>query len=197
MFARLSSIRLPAAGLVLALASAGASGAEEAKGGMPQLDPHSYASQLFWLAIFFVLVFLFLRFVGLPRVTAIMDERANKIGGDIKSAELLRAQAEEAEKTYETTMAAAHGKARQMVAETHEQNVAALTQKTKEASAASDAQVAQAVTRIDAATAEALKSIREVACGLAADITTKLAGRAPGADRVVLAVDNAAGQETV
>ncbi len=195
MFARLSSMRLPAAGLMLALASAGVSRAEEAKEGMPQLDPHSYASQLFWLAIFFVLVFLFLRFVGLPRVTAIIDERANKIGGDIKSAELLRAQAEEAEKTYETTMAAAHGKARQMVAETHEQNVAALTQKTKEATAASDAQVAQAVTRIDAATAEALKSIREVARGLAADITIKLAGRAPGADRVALAVDNAAGQE--
>ncbi len=195
MLARLPSIRLTAAGLMLALVSTGASRAEEAKEGMPQLDPHSFASQLFWLAIFFVLVFLFLRFVGLPRVTAIIDERAKTIGGDIASAELLRAQAAEAEKTYETTMAAAHGKARQLLAETHEQNSAALTEKTRAAAATFDLQVGEAVSRIDVARTEALKGIREVARGLAADITIKLAGHAPGADRVALAVDNAAGQE--
>ena len=93
------------AGLMLALVS-GASRAEEQKGGMPQLDPHSYASQLFWLAVFFVLVFLFLRFIGLPRVTAIIDERAKRIGGDIASAELLREQASGAEKTRDLTTSA-------------------------------------------------------------------------------------------
>jgi len=193
MLARLSSTRLPLAGLMLTLVP-GVSWAEEAKEGMPQLDPHSYASQLFWLAIFFVLVLVFLRFIGLPRVTAIIDERAKKIGGDIASAELLRTQAAEAEKTYDTTMAAAHGRARQLLAETHEQNAAALAEQTKEATAAADLQVSQAVKRIEADRTEALHSIRDVALGLAADITAKLAGRAPSADRVAFAVDQAAGE---
>jgi F-type H+-transporting ATPase subunit b len=100
-------------GLMLTLSS-GVSLADEEQKGMPQLDPHSYASQLFWLTVFFILVFVFLRFVGLPRVTAIIDERARRIGGDIASAELLKNQAAEAEKTYEATMAAAHGRARQL-----------------------------------------------------------------------------------
>lgn len=193
MLARLSSTRLPLAGLMLTLVP-GVSWAEEAKEGMPQLDPHSYASQLFWLAIFFVLVLVFLRFIGLPRVTAIIDERAKKIGGDIASAELLRTQAAEAEKTYDTTMAAAHGRARRLLAETHEQNAAVLAEQTKEATAAADHQVSQAVKRIEADRAEALHSIRDVARGLATDITAKLAGRAPSADRVAFAVDQAAGE---
>jgi len=182
------------AGLTLALVS-GASQAEEQKGGMPQLDPHSYASQLFWLAIFFVLVFLFLQFIGLPRIRAIIDERAKKIGGDIASAELARRQADEAEKTYQATMAAAHGEARKLLAETQEKNTAILALETKEAVIGFERQIEQAVKGIDAASAEALKGIRDVAVGLATDITAKLAGHVPGADRVALAVDHAVGQE--
>jgi F-type H+-transporting ATPase subunit b len=193
MLARLSLTRPSFVGLMLTLVP-GVSWAEEAKEGMPQLDPHSYASQLFWLAIFFILVFLFLRFVGLPRVTAIIDERAKKIGGDIASAELLRTQAAEAEKAYEATMAAAQGKARQLLAETHERNAAILADETKQATVAAEHEVSQAVRRIEADRAEALHSIRDVARGLAADITAKLAGRMPGADRVALAVDQAAGE---
>jgi F-type H+-transporting ATPase subunit b len=182
------------AGLMLALVS-GVSRAEEQKGGMPQLDPHSYASQLFWLAIFFVLVFLFLQFIGLPRIRAIIDERAKKIGGDIASAELARRQADEAEKTYQATMAAAHGEARQLLVETQEKNAAILALETKEAVVGFERQIEQAVRGIDAARAEALKGIRDVAVGLARDITVKLAGHAPGADRVALAVDHAVAQE--
>jgi F-type H+-transporting ATPase subunit b len=182
------------AGLMLALVS-GASRAEEQKGGMPQLDPHSYASQLFWLAIFFILVFLFLQFIGLPRIRAIIDERAKKIGGDIASAELARRQADEAEKTYQATMAAAHGEARQLLVETQEKNAAILALETKEAVVGFERQIEQAVRGIDAARAEALKGIRDVAVGLARDITVKLACHAPGADRVALAVDHAVAQE--
>jgi F-type H+-transporting ATPase subunit b len=195
MLARLKSVLF--AGLTLALVP-GASWADEemppVKDGMPQLNPHSFASQLFWLSIFFILVFLFLRFVGLPRVTAIIDERARKIGGDIASAEALRAQAAAAEQTYEATMAAAHAKARQLLAETQERNSAVLAEQTKQAADVADTEVNQAVKRIEADRAQALHSIRDVARGLAADITAKLAGRMPSADRVTLAVDQAAGE---
>jgi hypothetical protein len=50
------------------------------------------------------------------------------------------------------------------------------------------------VKRIEADRAQALHGIREVARGLAAEITTKLAGRAPSADRVAFVVDRAAGE---
>jgi F-type H+-transporting ATPase subunit b len=194
MFAPRSLKAASFAGLTLALLAGVSRAAEGEKEGMPQLDPHSYASQLFWLAIFFVLVFLFLRFIGLPRVTAIIDERARKIDGDIAAAELLRGEAGEAEKTYEATMAAAHGKARQLLAETYERNKVALTEQTKEASTAADREVGHAVKRIEAERATALHSIRDVARDLAGDITAKLTGRTPSDDRLTLAVDHASGE---
>jgi len=167
---------------------------EESQKGMPQLNPDSYVSQVFWLAVFFVLTLIFLRFVGLPRITAIIDERARKIGGDIASAEALRSQAAEAEKTYDTTMAAARGRARQLLAETYEKNTAALAEETRLATATFERQVEQAVKGVEAAQEQALKSIRDVAVGLAAEITQKLSGHAPAADRVALAVDKAVGE---
>ena len=178
------------AGILLALVP-GTSWAEE-KEGMPQLDPHSYASQLFWLAVFFFLVLAFLHFVGLPRVKAILDERRLRIDGDIGKAEQLRIQAEEALRAYEATLADAHGAARKLLAETHEGNATILAERTRAATAEFDKRVTEAVGRVDAARAAALQGIREVAIGLAADIATKIAGRTPATESVVRAIDEAA-----
>ncbi len=194
MLARLRLSRLPLAALMLTSFPGVSWAEEESQKGMPQLNPDSYVSQVFWLAIFFVLTLVFLRFVGLPRITAIIDERARKIGGDIASAEALRTQAAEAEKTYDATMAAARGKARQLLAETHEKNTVALAEETRLAAATTERQIEQAVKGIEHAQEQALKGIRDVAVGLAAEITQKLSGHAPGADRVVLAVDKAVGE---
>jgi F-type H+-transporting ATPase subunit b len=192
MLARLSvkTLLLP----ILLILLPGVSKAEAEKEGMPQLDPHSYASQLFWLSVFFILVFLFLRYVGLPRLTAIIDARATAIDSDIAAASLLRAQADEAEKAYAATMASAHGEARKLLADTHERNVAALAEQTKQAVADAEIQVGKAVHRIDAARAEALTGLRDVARDLAAGITVKLAGHAPTAARLNRAIDEAAGE---
>lgn len=198
MLARLPAVRgvpfrVALGGLMLTLVS-GVSLAEETKG-MPQLDPQSYASQLFWLAVFFILIFAFLGLVGVPRVTSILKERSGKLDGDIETADRLRSEAAEAEKAYTAAMAAAHGQARQMLAETHEQNVAKLAEQTHAAAAEFDRKVGEAVKRIEAARAAALAGVREVATGLAADITLKLANRAPAAESVARAVERAAGQE--
>ena len=175
--------------LPLALVPGAALAAEQ--GGMPQLDQSTFASQIFWLAIFFVVVFVFLRFVGLPRVTAILAERGLKVGGDLTEAERLRAQSDETLKAYEAVLAAAHGKARKLLAETHEKNAATLTERTRAATAEFDQRVGEAVKRIDAAQADALKGIREVATGLVAELATKVAGRAPAPASVTRAIDAA------
>ena len=65
---------------------------------MPQLDPATYASQIFWLAIcFFSLYFVFAKFIipkmdiVLDRRQKIIDEHLNKAGGYKEKAENLAA----------------------------------------------------------------------------------------------------------
>ena len=62
---------------------------------MPQLNPEFFASQLFWLVITFVFLFIFLWRVSLPRINSVQTKRANKIKEDIKKAKQLQAEAED------------------------------------------------------------------------------------------------------
>jgi len=62
---------------------------------MPQLNPEFFASQLFWLAITFIFLFIFLWRVSLPRINSVQTKRENKINEDIKKAKQLQAEAED------------------------------------------------------------------------------------------------------
>ncbi len=60
--------------------------AAEEKGGMPQLNPESFTSQIFWLTLLFVFLFLMNHFIFLPKVQNIRNKRKDKIEGYIKEA---------------------------------------------------------------------------------------------------------------
>ena len=62
---------------------------------MPQLDPSSYASQIFWLVVTFVILYLLMWKVALPRVSALLRERQERIDDDLEKASRLKAEAEE------------------------------------------------------------------------------------------------------
>ena len=62
---------------------------------MPQLNPEFFISQIFWLVISFTFLFIFLWRISLPRISNVLEKRANKINEDIKIAKLYQAEAEE------------------------------------------------------------------------------------------------------
>ncbi len=65
---------------------------------MPQLNPEFFVSQLFWLAIFFTFLFVFLWRVSLPRIATVLEKRQNKIDRNLSSAKELKEKAIEIEK---------------------------------------------------------------------------------------------------
>ena len=65
---------------------------------MPQLNPEFFVSQLFWLAVFFTFLFVFLWKVSLPRIATVLEKRQNKIDENLSSAKELQEQAMEIEK---------------------------------------------------------------------------------------------------
>ena len=62
---------------------------------MPQLDPSTFATQLFWLFLTFTALFLIAWKVALPRMTEVLNTRQERIEGDLEKAETLKAEAEE------------------------------------------------------------------------------------------------------
>lgn len=73
----------------------------------PPFDPTTFASQLFWLAITFAVFYWLMAKVALPRVSAILANRQDRISGDIAEAERAKADSEKAAAAYEKQLAEA------------------------------------------------------------------------------------------
>lgn len=100
--------------------------AEEEQGGhapagLPQLDASTYPSQLFWLAVMFVVLYgIFSRWT-LPGLSATMEERAQRIHADLEKAGELKTEAETVQAAYEARLAATRAEAASLFAEAEEE----------------------------------------------------------------------------
>ena len=68
---------------------------------MPQLDPATFAPQLIWLAISFIVLYLLMKTVGLPKIGRVIDQRRARIGGDLEQAATAKHDAEAVLAAYE------------------------------------------------------------------------------------------------
>ncbi|MEM6440559.1 MAG: F0F1 ATP synthase subunit B' [Pseudomonadota bacterium] len=149
-------------GLFISAAQA-ATAADEAGGsGLPQLDFASFPSQIFWLIVTLVALYLIFVNVALPRIGGVIEERHDAIEDDLDRAADLRRKAGEAEAAYEKALADARAQA-SVIAE------AARAEIQKEV----DAAVAKADAEIAARTSESearLAEIRAEAEGAVAEV---------------------------
>ena len=76
-----------------------------------RFDPTTFASQLLWLVITFVIFYLAMSKIVMPRVGSILESRHDRIAQDLDEASRLKAEADAAVATYESELAAARAKA--------------------------------------------------------------------------------------
>ena len=63
-------------------------------GGMPQLNPEFWISQIFWLTITFGILYVVLSKLILPKISANLETRKSQIVENIEAAEKQREQSE-------------------------------------------------------------------------------------------------------
>ena len=143
---------------------------------MPQLDLSTFPSQVFWLAVIFVLLYLLMARVALPRVSAMIDARKSRIDGDLERAAQMKAEAEAVMAAYERSLADARAQAQATLKEALDRFSAEATDRQKKAAEALAAETTAAEKRIAAAKAEALTGLRAVAIDVARTATRKLVG---------------------
>ena len=96
----------------------------ESKGGLPQFRAENFSSQIFWMLLVFFLLYQYLRKRILPRYAEVLEEREEKITGDLGMAEQLRAEAESAKAAYEASLADARQSAHDAIAKAQEKAAA-------------------------------------------------------------------------
>jgi F-type H+-transporting ATPase subunit b len=160
------------------LAAVPAFAAEEAGGGgMPQLDASTYASQIFWLIVTFLLLFWLLRTKALPRVGEILEARQDRVAADLDRATKLREEAEAALVRYQQVVADAQAKAGTQIRETRERLIAESSSRQAELDAELAVKVADAEQRIAKTREAALADLHTVAIEVAQAATARLIGR--------------------
>ena len=70
-------------------------------GGMPQLDPEFWISQIFWLTLTFGILFITLSKFILPKISANLELRKSQIQENIEAAEKQRESSESKLKEYD------------------------------------------------------------------------------------------------
>ena len=161
---------------------------------MPQLDPSTFGSQLFWLAVSFVTLYVVLSVLVLPRIGATMAKRSDQLDGDLAEAEALRAKAEAALEAYEEALAQARTKAL-VVVQTMRAEVQAETARQKaELDAKLAEEAAAADSRLAATREAALAGLRDAAKEIIGDVMVSIGVDQADDKSVDAALDAASGR---
>jgi len=73
---------------------------------VPQFDPASFVSQLFWFGVIFTLLYFAVVRPTLPKVGKVIDAREAQVGGDLDRAEAAKGAADTLRADHETAMKA-------------------------------------------------------------------------------------------
>ena len=163
--------------LVVTSVSALASGGGEHGGnaGVPQLNPNTMMTQIFWLVVSFVALYFMLFGVALPRIESALSARESRISWDITKADEIRNQSNAVLASTDRMLARVQDQAREIIVRTSSQGQASgktlmdrfdkeLTRSTREAEA-----------RIVAAKNTALGELSKTATDLTVQVASRLA----------------------
>ena len=163
-------------------------------GGKAQFPPfakETFASQIVWLVITFVALYLVISRIAIPRIGGIFEERTKRIEGDFADAQRAKEEAEGALAAYEKALADARNRAQGIGTEIRDKLHAEAEERRKALEAKLNTQLADAEKQIAATKTAAMTNVRGIALDAAAAIVERLIGMTPPAPAVQAAVDEA------
>ena len=143
---------------------------------MPQFDPHFFASQLVWLYACFIVLYVILSTVAMPKIGAVLEERQRKIDENLDKAGLLKAEAEAAVAVYEKALAESRAEAQRVLRAAGDALAAQSEARQKELGERLAAEIRSGEARIAAAKQDALGTLRDMAADVAKPAMARLTG---------------------
>ena len=151
---------------------------EEHASGLPQFEFSHWPGQIFWLLIVFVILYVVLSKLFLPRVGGAIEARAAKIEGDQTDARAARDEAERQSSEAAAELAAARARAQKTAAEAKAAAKAEADARNAAEEAKLGERLAEAEAAIKAGRERAMANVRTVAADTAEAIVEKLSGQA-------------------
>ncbi|MDA7713215.1 F0F1 ATP synthase subunit B [Pelagibacteraceae bacterium] len=145
-------------------------------GGMPQLNPEFWVSQIFWLIITFGILYVVLSKLILPKISANLENRKSQILENIEAAEKQREESEQKIKEYEKIIQGSKNEAKNYFKQAREEVLKDISIKKETLEKELDEEVNKAEIEIKTFRDSAPEKIKKIAVETSSDLLQKLIG---------------------
>ena len=163
-------------------------------GAFPPFQAEHFPSQLLWLTVSFVLLYVLMSKIALPRIDSILAARNRAIADDLKAAERLKEQSDAAHADYEKALAEARARAQSIANSTRERQAREAEDMQQRVEAELHERLAAAERSIAQTRSAAMANVRTIAADTAAAIVERLIGKTPTAPEIAAALGDAGKQ---
>ncbi len=145
-------------------------------GGMPQLNPEFWVSQIFWLILSFGILLIILSKFILPKISNNLELRKSQILENIETAEKQKQESENKIKEYEALIIKSKNEARNYFNEARKKILQDIDKKRKQLENEIDKEINDAEKEIVSLKNKAPEKINKIAIETSADLIKKLIG---------------------
>jgi F-type H+-transporting ATPase subunit b len=145
-------------------------------GGMPQLNPEFWISQIFWLTLTFGILYLVLSKLILPKISANLETRKSQILENIEAAEKQREDSEMKLKEYEEIISKSKLEAKTIFNQAREKALKDINAKKEVLEGQIDEEISKAEEEIKTLRNSAPDKINKIAIETSSELIQKLIG---------------------
>jgi len=145
-------------------------------GGMPQLNPEFWVSQIFWLVLTFGIMYLVLSKLILPKISNNLESRKSQILENIEAAEKQREDSETKLKEYDQIILKSKTEANSMFNQVREKAIKDINAKRDVLDKQIDDEISKAEEEIQALRDNAPDKINKIAIDTSSELLQKLIG---------------------
>ena len=145
-------------------------------GGMPQLNPEFWISQIFWLTLTFGTLYIILSKLILPKISANLELRKSQIQENIEAAEKQRKESEIKLKEYDEIILKSRLKANDILKDSREKVIKDINIKKEALDKQIDEEIKKVEKEINQLKETSPEKINKIAIEISSDILKKLIG---------------------
>ena len=145
-------------------------------GGMPQLNPEFWISQIFWLTITFGILYVVLSKLILPKISSNLESRKSRISDNIEAADRQREESEIKLKEYGEIISKSKTEAKNIYNQTRDKTLKDINAKREILDKQIDDEIKKAEDEINQLRKNAPAKINKIAIETASELTQKLIG---------------------
>ena len=145
-------------------------------GGMPQLNPEFWVSQIFWLTLTFGILYIVLSKLILPKISANLESRKSQIQENIEAAEKQRENSETKLKEYDEIILKSKLEAKNIFKDAREKTLKNINLKRETLDKQIDEEIKKAEKEIEILRKSAPEKINKIAIETSSELVKRLIG---------------------